>query len=90
MRITSRWAIIALLSSVGAITSSAGAQDTSSPEVFVQINESIYHSRQGDRTGYEKAIELLSSALEEQPDNEYAISNMKRIQEIRNKEMFKE
>lgn len=48
---------------------SAIAQQSSSPGVVVDVNEAIYHYLQSDREGYERAIELLTGAVEREPSN---------------------
>ena len=55
------------------VPASLSAQTTTPADVQVNVSEGIYHFLQGNRAGYEKALELFTAALEEAPDHPAAL-----------------
>ena len=55
------------------VPSSVFAQGVLAPPALVDVNEAVYYYIQGDAASYEKAIELLSSAVTTDPNNAPAL-----------------
>ncbi|MFQ5590705.1 MAG: hypothetical protein ACE5HE_06065 [Phycisphaerae bacterium] len=74
MRISDRVVLLgALFCLLCGVRSYVRAQDTPSVDVSADVAEGIYHYMWGDQAGFERAIELFSSALEKEPGDPAAL-----------------